>query len=144
MEVDSTLPGGAIKVEWPRSGEGNVLRLEEAYQGRAMFVKVKCLVGDAPSELSHHPELRLRFPPRPGNGAPLIANGVSIQVRKFLWDNKLGEKVTFPARPNLARAVSRRAGFVSSPTLRSSSRRRAPTSTPARSLRRRAMTWRFS
>ena len=46
MEVDSTLPGGAIKVEWPRSGEGNVLRLEEAYQGRAMFVKVKCLVGD--------------------------------------------------------------------------------------------------
>lgn len=81
MEVDSTLPGGAIKVEWPRSGEGNVLRLEEAYQGRAMFVKVKCLVGDAPSELSHHPELRLRFPPRPGNGAPLIANGVSIQAR---------------------------------------------------------------
>ena len=61
MEVDSTLPGGAIKVEWPRSGEGNVLRLEEAYQGRAMFVKVKCLVGDAPSELSHHPELRFRF-----------------------------------------------------------------------------------
>ena len=134
MEVDSTLPGGAIKVEWPRSGEGNVLRLEEAYQGRAMFVKVKCLVGDAPSELSHHPELRLRFPPRPGDGAPLIANGVSIQVRKFLWDDKLGKKVTFPARPNLARAVSRRAGFVSSPTLRSSSRRRALTSAPARSF----------
>ena len=83
-----------------------------------MFVKVKCLVGDAPSELSHHPELRLRFPPRPGNGAPLIANGVSIQVRKFLWDNKLGEKVTFPARPNLARAVSRRGvRIVADPSL---------------------------
>jgi hypothetical protein len=47
-----------------------------------MFVKVKCLVGDAPTELAHHPELRLRFPPRPGDGAPLIANGVSIQVRE--------------------------------------------------------------
>ena len=81
MEVDSTLPGGAIKVEWPRSGEGNVLRLEEAYQGRAMFVKVKCLVGDAPSELSHHPELRFRFTPRATEGAPLIANSVRFEVR---------------------------------------------------------------
>ena len=93
MEVDSTLPGGAIKVEFPRSGEGNVLRLEEAYQGRAMFVKVKCLVGDAPTELAHHPELRHRFPPRPGDGAPLIANGVSIQVRESsLWGDNNQEK----------------------------------------------------
>ena len=105
MEVDSTLPGGAIKVEFPRSGEGNVLRLEEAYQGRAMFVKVKCLVGDAPTELAHHPELRLRFPPRPGDGAPLIANGVSIQVRESSFgDNNQGEKVLFPRAPPSAPA----------------------------------------
>ena len=57
-----------------------MLRLDEAYQGRAMFVKVQCKVGEAPSQLSHHPELRFRFPPRPVDGAPLIANGVSIQV----------------------------------------------------------------
>lgn len=61
-----------------------VLRLDEAYQGRAMFVKVQCKVGEAPSQLSHHPELRFRFPPRPADGAPLIANSVSIQVRDGL------------------------------------------------------------
>lgn len=58
-----------------------LLRLDEAYQGRAMFVKVQCKVGEAPSQLSHHPELRFRFPPRAKDGAPLIANSVSIQVR---------------------------------------------------------------
>lgn len=57
------------------------LRLDEAYQGRAMFVKVQCKVGEPPSQLSHHPELRFRIPPRAVDGAPLIANGVTIQVR---------------------------------------------------------------
>jgi len=57
-----------------------VLRVDEAFCARAIFVKVKCKAGVAPSQLSHHPELRLRFSPRPVDGAPLIANGVSIQV----------------------------------------------------------------
>ena len=108
-----------------------------------MSVKVKCLVGDAPSELSHHPELRLRFPPRPGNGAPLIANGVSIQVRSSSGITNWGKSNFSRAPQPRPRRIAAR-GFVSSPTLRSSSRRRALTSTPARSLRRRAMTWRFS
>lgn len=58
-----------------------VLLLERAYQGRAMFVKVSCKAGESPVELSHHPELRFRFIPRPHDGAPLIANAVQFEVR---------------------------------------------------------------
>ena len=58
-----------------------VLLLEQAYQGRAMFVKVSCKAGESPVELSHHPELRFRFIPRPHDGAPLIANAVQFEVR---------------------------------------------------------------
>ena len=58
-----------------------VLLLERAYQGRAMFVKVSCKAGEYPVELSHHPELRFRFIPRPHDGAPLIANAVQFEVR---------------------------------------------------------------
>jgi len=58
-----------------------VLMLERAYQGRAMFVKVSCKAGESPVELSHHPELRFRFIPRPHDGAPLIANAVQFEVR---------------------------------------------------------------
>ena len=57
-----------------------VLLLEQAYQGRAMFVKVSCKAGESPVELSHHPELRFRFI-RPHDGAPLIANAVQFEVR---------------------------------------------------------------
>ena len=57
------------------------LPLEQAYQGRAMFVKVSCKAGESPVELSHHPELRFRFIPRPHDGAPLIANAVQFEVR---------------------------------------------------------------
>ena len=53
-------------------------RLEQAYQGRAMFVKVSCKAGEAPVELSHHPELKFRFMPR---REPLIVNGVRFEVR---------------------------------------------------------------
>ena len=59
-----------------------VLLLERAYQGRAMFVKVSCKAGEYPVELSHHPELRFRFIPRPHDGAPLIANAVQFEVRR--------------------------------------------------------------
>lgn len=59
-----------------------VLRLQDAYQGRAMFVKISCRTGEPPVELSHHPELRFRFTPRAKEGAPLIANSVSFEVRK--------------------------------------------------------------
>ena len=59
-----------------------VLLLEQAYQGRAMFVKVSCKAGESPVELSHHPELRFRFIPRPHDGAPLIANAVQFEVRR--------------------------------------------------------------
>ena len=59
-----------------------VLRLQDAYQGRAMFVKISCRTGEPPVELSHHPELRFRFTPRAREGAPLIANSVSFEVRK--------------------------------------------------------------
>ena len=55
--------------------------MERAYQGRAMFVKVSCKAGESPVELSHHPELRFRFIPRPHDGAPLIANAVQFEVR---------------------------------------------------------------
>ena len=58
-----------------------VLLLEQAYQGRAMFVKVSCKAGESPVELSHHPELRFRLIPRPHDGAPLIANAVQFEVR---------------------------------------------------------------
>lgn len=58
-----------------------VLRLQDAYQGRAMFVKISCKAGEPPVELSHHPELRFRFTPRAKEGAPLIANSVSFEVR---------------------------------------------------------------
>ena len=88
-EVDQEMEVSDISTEeWVEVAEGaemdaaKVLRLEEAYQGRAMFVKVKCKVGEAPSQLSHHPELRFRFPPREGGGSPLIANSVTIRVRK--------------------------------------------------------------
>ena len=59
--------------------------MEQAYQGRAMFVKVSCKAGESPVELSHHPELWFRLIPRPHDGAPLIANaagafGVQVTV----------------------------------------------------------------
>ena len=72
---------------WPprRRGEMSfdrrILLLEQAYQGRAMFVKVSCKAGESPVELSHRPELRFRFIPRPHDGAPLIANAVQFEVR---------------------------------------------------------------
>jgi len=43
-----------------------------------MFVKVSCKAGEAPVELSHHPELKFRFMPR---REPLIVNGVRFEVR---------------------------------------------------------------
>lgn len=71
----------ALALLTTREMTDRVLLLERAYQGRAMFVKVSCKAGESPVELSHHPELRFRFIPRPHDGAPLIANAVQFEVR---------------------------------------------------------------
>jgi hypothetical protein len=82
----TTTVEGVTNLPSPEKVEAtNLLRLDEAYQGRAMFVKVKCVDGEAPSQLSHHPELRFRFPPRVRDEPPVIFNGVSIQVRGFFF-----------------------------------------------------------
>ena len=70
-------------LEEPATSSSRELRLDHAYQGRAMFIKVSCKAVEPPVELAHHPELRFRFPPIEG-GAPLIANSVAFEVRTSL------------------------------------------------------------